>query len=72
MCVALQGGAKFQEAVFILEEFVDKFGGSPLVFNSLAVANMQMGNFEDAERNLQDALAKVRTVLVGWPVSTRA
>lgn len=52
------GGAKFQEAVFILEEFVDKFGGSAMIFNSLAVANMQMGNFEDAERNLQDALSK--------------
>ena len=30
-----------------------------MVFNSLAVANMQMGNFEDAEKNLQDSLAKV-------------
>jgi coatomer protein complex subunit epsilon len=56
--LAVQGGAKFQEAALILEEFVDKFGGSPVVFNSLAVVHMQTGEYEDAERNLQDALSK--------------
>jgi Flp pilus assembly protein TadD len=55
----LQGGAKLQEAVFTFEELISKYGGSPMLYNSLAVANMHMGNFTDAERNLQEALSKV-------------
>mmetsp|Transcript_6442 Transcript_6442/g.21721 ORF Transcript_6442/g.21721 Transcript_6442/m.21721 type:complete len:292 (-) Transcript_6442:86-961(-) len=52
------GGEKLQEAVFAFEELVDKSGGSALLFNGLAVANMQLGNWEDAERNLKEALGK--------------
>ncbi len=47
-----------QDAVYIYEELVDKYGGSLLLLNGLAVAKMHLGLFEEAETTLQDSLAK--------------
>ena len=49
-----------QDASYIYEELIDKYGGSPLLLNGLAVAKMQQGLFEEAETFLQQDLLKVR------------
>jgi hypothetical protein len=38
---------------------MDKYGGSMLLLNGIAVAKMQLGLFEEAETTLQDSLSKV-------------
>jgi len=53
-----QGGAKLQEAAYIYDELMDKFGSTVTLLNGSAVANMQMGKFEEAEKSLVDALSK--------------
>lgn len=52
------GGDKAQEAQYIYEELIDKYGGSATLLNGLAISKMQLGNYEDAESNLQEALTK--------------
>ena len=55
------GGAKgAQDAAYIYDELVDKYGGSALLLNGLAVAKMHQGQYEEAESYLQEALTKVR------------
>ena len=53
------GGAKLQEAAYIYDELIDKYGASSMLLNGLAVAKMQQGAFEEAETHLQEALTKV-------------
>ena len=53
------GGTKCQEASYIYEELIDKFGGSSILLNGLAVSKMHQGLFEEAENTLQEALTKV-------------
>uniref|UniRef100_A0A7S2F9R0 Coatomer subunit epsilon n=1 Tax=Florenciella parvula TaxID=236787 RepID=A0A7S2F9R0_9STRA len=50
------GGKKLQEAAFIYEELIDKFGPTTSLLNGVAVANMHMGKFDEAEKTLQNAL----------------
>lgn len=50
-----QGGAKAQEAAYVFEELMDKFSPTSLLLNGVAVANMHMGRFDEAERFLQQA-----------------
>lgn len=52
------GGTKDQEAVYIYEELIDKHGGSSMLLCGLAVAKMHLGQFEEAEARLQEALIK--------------
>jgi coatomer protein complex subunit epsilon len=53
------GGAKgAQDAAYIYEELIDKYGGSALLLNGLSVAKMNQGQFEEAETHLQEALTK--------------
>lgn len=52
------GGAKVQEASYIYQELGDKFNWTPKLHAGLAVCRMKMGEWEDAERDLLDALAK--------------
>lgn len=52
------GGAKIQEAAYIYDELVDKFGGSSLLLNGLAVAKLHQGQYDEAESLLQEALTK--------------
>jgi coatomer protein complex subunit epsilon len=53
-----EGGAKFQEAAYIYQELMDKFDASVLLLNSIAVAYMHMGQYEDAEKELMNAIGK--------------
>eukprot|EP01040_Poterioochromonas_malhamensis_P015033 gene15033-16749_t len=50
--------SKFQDAGYIFEELIDKYGSTSTLLNSLAVSKMQSGNFDEAEINLQEALTK--------------
>jgi len=52
------GGDKLKEAYFILQELSEKFGGSVLLLNALAVFNMLDGKYDEAEPLLNDALLK--------------
>jgi Flp pilus assembly protein TadD len=54
-----QGGAKAQDAAYIYDELIDKYGGSALLLSGLAVAKMHQTQFEEAETLLQEALTKV-------------
>jgi coatomer protein complex subunit epsilon len=54
-----QGGSKSQEATYIYEELMDKYGSSALLLNGLAVSKMHQGLYEEAEAHLLDALTKV-------------
>lgn len=53
------GGNKIQDAAYIYDELIDKYGGSAMLLNGLAVAKMHQGIFEEAETVLQEALTKV-------------
>lgn len=57
-CAIAEGGKRVQDAVYAYEELTDKYGGSPMLLNGLAVANMHAGNFGQAETLLQEALTK--------------
>lgn len=52
------GGAKVQEAAYIYQELGDKFAWTPQLHAGLAACRMKMGEWEDAERDLKDALEK--------------
>lgn len=52
------GGLKTQEASYIYQELGDKFSWTTTLHNGLAVCQMAMGRFEEAEKELQDALNK--------------
>ena len=62
LCTAMvfvaTGGAKYQEAVYLYEELIDKFGASQTLLNGLASALMHMGRFDEAEKQLIDAASK--------------
>ena len=53
-----RGGEHAQEAVYTLQELIDKHGASLLLLNALAAANMRLGNFVEADRVLIDASSK--------------
>ena len=53
------GGSKCQEASYIYDELIDKYGGSAILLNGLAVSKMHQGAYEEAETALQEALTKV-------------
>eukprot|EP01097_Dermamoeba_algensis_P002805 TRINITY_DN2111_c0_g3_i2.p1 TRINITY_DN2111_c0_g3~~TRINITY_DN2111_c0_g3_i2.p1 ORF type:complete len:135 (+),score=37.77 TRINITY_DN2111_c0_g3_i2:404-808(+) len=53
-----QGGDKAQDAAYIFQELLDKFSPSPLLLNGLAVANMQLKKYDEAEKSLLEALEK--------------
>jgi len=50
------GGAKYQEAAYIYQELMDKFETTSFILNGIAVAQMNLRKFSDAESNLQEAL----------------
>jgi coatomer subunit epsilon len=53
------GESKVQEACNIYEDLIDKFGGSPLLLNGAASTKMHMGEYEEAESLLLEALTKI-------------
>lgn len=53
-----EGGSKLTDAAFTYEELMDKFGRSLMLLNGAAVAKMQVGEFDEAEGLLLEALEK--------------
>lgn len=54
-----QGGSKIQEAYLIFQDFSEKYQMTGLILNGKAVCCMHMGNFDEAESFLLEALNKV-------------
>jgi len=52
------GEGQSQEAAYIFQEQIDRTMASATLMNSLAVCHMQMKSFGDAEKYLEEALAK--------------
>lgn len=52
------GGSKIQEAYLIFQDFSEKFPMTGLILNGKAVCCMHMGNFDEAESLLLEALNK--------------
>merc|ERR1712196_167786 len=54
-----KGGAKaIQQALFTYTDLAEKYGMSVVLLNGMAACHMSKGEFEDAEKLLQDALGK--------------
>ncbi|XP_021745368.1 coatomer subunit epsilon-2-like [Chenopodium quinoa] len=52
------GGSKIQEAYLIFQDFSEKYSMTGLILNGKAVCCMHMGNFDEAESLLLEALNK--------------
>lgn len=52
------GGEKIQEAFYIFQELADKYNETPVLLNGMAVCQMQLGKFDEAEKYLLKALSK--------------
>ncbi|GMH41511.1 hypothetical protein BSKO_09421 [Bryopsis sp. KO-2023] len=52
------GGEKVQEAFYIFQELGDKFNWTSMLHNGSGICNLKMGRYEEAERDLLDALNK--------------
>jgi coatomer protein complex subunit epsilon len=52
------GGGKVQEAFYVFQELGDKYSWTVKLFNGSAACRMLMGQFEDAEKDLLEALNK--------------
>lgn len=53
-----KGGSTAQEAVYIYQDLLERHGATDPILNGLALCHMALGKSDDAERVLQEALAK--------------
>ncbi|KAL8113374.1 hypothetical protein AgCh_020626 [Apium graveolens] len=58
------GGSKIQEAYLIFQDFSEKYQMTSLILNGKAVCSMHMGNFDEAESLLLEALNKANVLLL--------
>jgi Flp pilus assembly protein TadD len=58
-CCVNQGGSKIQEAYLTFQDLSEKYPMTGLILNGKAVCCMHMGNFDEAETLLLEALNKV-------------
>lgn len=63
MFSVIQGGSKIQEAYLIFQDFSEKYQMTSLILNGKAVCSMHMGNFDEAESLLLEALNKVNIIV---------
>jgi len=52
------GAEKYQEAFYIVQEMIDKYGSTPLLLNMLATCYIAQGKYSDADTVLQESLDK--------------
>lgn len=52
------GGLKVQEAYYVYQELGEKFTWTARLYNGSAACNMAMGRFDEAEKDLMEALSK--------------
>eukprot|EP00741_Cyanophora_paradoxa_P025725 tig00000388_g24824.t1 len=53
-----QGGSKVQESFTILQDLSERYASSAMLLNGMAVCQMTLGKFEEAEKLLLDAITK--------------
>lgn len=56
--VHLAKGESAQEAVYIYQDLLERHGATDPILNGLALCHLALGKYDDAERVLQEALAK--------------
>ena len=47
-----------QDGFYVFQELGDKYSWTPKLYNGSAVCHMQMGQYEDAEKDLLEAINK--------------
>uniref|UniRef100_A0A5S6Q564 Coatomer subunit epsilon n=1 Tax=Trichuris muris TaxID=70415 RepID=A0A5S6Q564_TRIMR len=52
------GREHLQDALFTFQEMIDKYGSTSLLLNALACCQIMMGNYEEAERVVNESLEK--------------
>jgi coatomer protein complex subunit epsilon len=56
-----QGGDKYQDAFYIFEEFAQSNTSATVkLLNNLAVSNLALGRYPEAESHLMEAVSKVK------------
>merc|ERR1712159_769717 len=53
-----EGGEKCQDALYEFQELGEKYNMSMMLTNGMALANLHMGKYDEAERLLQESLSK--------------